>query len=211
LTGIEFLHEVKPLHPDSRRVLLAAYADTDVAIAGINDIALDHYLLTPWDPPEHRLYPLLDDLLAEWRARVTPPFEGIRILGSQWSPQSFAAKEFLSRNIGQKAVMASRKIIRASMTTVLGLSGRNPSEDMGRKIETGEVGMTRNHRPWQPSRPKVSPEGAVVELFVVRIPVRRGRPPRARQVVRHMHHGYSCAANDAHHRHPAEDARAATP
>lgn len=98
MTGIEFLHAVKPLHPEARRVLLTAYADTDVAIAGINDVALDHYLLKPWDPPEERLYPVLDDLLAEWRARVTPPFEGIRILGSQWSPQSFAAKEFLSRN-----------------------------------------------------------------------------------------------------------------
>ncbi|MBK6487463.1 MAG: FAD-dependent oxidoreductase [Gemmatimonadetes bacterium] len=98
MTGIEFLREVKPLHPDSRRVLLTAYADTDVAIAGINDIALDHYLLKPWDPPEELLYPVIDDLLAEWRARVTPPFEGIRVLGSQWSPQSFVAKEFLSRN-----------------------------------------------------------------------------------------------------------------
>ena len=98
MTGIEFLREVKPLHPDSQRVLLTAYADTDVAIAGINDIALDHYLLKPWDPPEELLYPVIDDLLAEWRARVTPPFEGIRVLGSQWSPQSFVAKEFLSRN-----------------------------------------------------------------------------------------------------------------
>ena len=98
MSGIEFLRAVMPLHPQSRRVLLTAYADTEVAIAGINEIALDHYLLKPWDPPEERLYPVLDDLLAEWRARVTPAFEGIRVLGSQWSPQSFEAKEFLSRN-----------------------------------------------------------------------------------------------------------------
>ena len=98
MSGIEFLRAVMPLHPQSRRVLLTAYADTEVAIAGINEIALDHYLLKPWDPPEERLYPVLDDLLAEWRARVTPAFEGIRLLGSQWSPQSFEAKEFLSRN-----------------------------------------------------------------------------------------------------------------
>jgi thioredoxin reductase (NADPH) len=98
MSGIELLGEVMKLHPASRRVLLTAYADTDVAIAGINDIALDHYLMKPWDPPEQRLYPVLDDLLAEWRARVRPAFEGIRVLGSQWSPQSFATKEFLSRN-----------------------------------------------------------------------------------------------------------------
>jgi thioredoxin reductase (NADPH) len=98
MSGIEMLGEVRKLHPASRRVLLTAYADTDVAIAGINDIGLDHYLMKPWDPPEQRLYPVLDDLLSEWRARVRPSFEGIRVLGSQWSPESFEAKEFLSRN-----------------------------------------------------------------------------------------------------------------
>ena len=98
MTGIELLREAMKVHPNSRRVLLTAYADTDVAIAGINEIALDHYLMKPWDPPEHRLYPVLDDLLGEWRARTRPPFEGVRILGSQLSPQSYAAREFLSRN-----------------------------------------------------------------------------------------------------------------
>src|SRR5258706_14932989 len=98
MSGLERLREAMRLHPASRRVLLTAYADTDVAIAGINEIALDHYLMKPWDPPEHRLYPVLDDLLGEWRARVRPRFEGVRVLGSQWSPQSFATKEFLSRN-----------------------------------------------------------------------------------------------------------------
>ena len=98
MTGIELLRESVKTHPTSRRVLLTAYADTDVAIAGINEIALDHYLMKPWDPPEHRLYPVLDDLLGEWRARARPPFEGVRVLGSQHSPQSFAAREFLSRN-----------------------------------------------------------------------------------------------------------------
>lgn len=98
VSGTEFLREVMQLHPASRRVLLTAYADTEVAIAGINDIGLDHYLMKPWDPPEQRLYPVLDDLLGEWRARVRPTFEGIRVLGSQWSPQCFATKEFLSRN-----------------------------------------------------------------------------------------------------------------
>jgi thioredoxin reductase (NADPH) len=98
VTGIEFLHDVKKLHPHARRVLLTAYADTDVAIAGINDVDLDHYLMKPWDPPEQRLYPVLDDLLNEWRARVRPTFDGIRVLGSHLSPQSFAIREFLSLN-----------------------------------------------------------------------------------------------------------------
>jgi thioredoxin reductase (NADPH) len=98
MSGIELLREAMKLHPNSRRVLLTAYADTDVAIVGINEIGLDHYLMKPWDPPELRLYPVLDDLLAEWSARTRPTFDGIRVLGSQWSPQSFAAKEFLSRN-----------------------------------------------------------------------------------------------------------------
>ncbi len=98
MTGIEFLRAVKPLHPNSRRVLLTAYADTDVAIAGINDVELDHYLMKPWDPPEQRLYPVLDDLLGEWRARVRPTFDGIRVLGSQLSSSSYAAREFLSLN-----------------------------------------------------------------------------------------------------------------
>lgn len=97
-TGIELLRDLRELHPSSRRVLLTAYADTDVAIRGINEIGLDHYLMKPWDPPEERLYPVLDDLLNEWQARMVPAFDGIRLVGSEWSPQSFEAKEFLSRN-----------------------------------------------------------------------------------------------------------------
>jgi thioredoxin reductase (NADPH) len=98
MSGIELLRAVTKLFPATRRVLLTAYADTDVAIAGINDVALDHYLVKPWDPPEQRLYPVLDDLLSEWSARNRPAFEGVRVLGSQWSPESFTTKEFLSRN-----------------------------------------------------------------------------------------------------------------
>ncbi len=76
MSGTELLREVMKLHPEARKVLLTAYADTDVAIAGINEIALDHYLMKPWDPPEQRLYPVLDDLLGEWRSRVRPAFDG---------------------------------------------------------------------------------------------------------------------------------------
>jgi len=98
MTGTELLREVRKLHPDARKALLTAYADTEAAIVSINDIGLDHYLMKPWDPPEQKLYPVLDDLLSEWRTRVRLPYDGLRIVGSRWSPQSYEAKEFLSRN-----------------------------------------------------------------------------------------------------------------
>ena len=97
-TGIQFLCEARKLDPDAMRVLLTAYADTGAAIAAINDVGLHHYLMKPWDPPEQRLYPVLDDLLAEWSGRARLPFDGIRVVGSRWSPQSYAAREFLARN-----------------------------------------------------------------------------------------------------------------
>jgi len=98
MSGTELLREVRKLHPDARKALLTAYADTEAAIVSINEIGLDHYLMKPWDPPADRLYPVLDDLLAVWSSRTRPQFDGIRIAGSRWSPQSYEAKEFLSRN-----------------------------------------------------------------------------------------------------------------
>jgi thioredoxin reductase (NADPH) len=98
MAGTELLCEARKLHPDAMRALLTAYADTDAAIAAINEVELHHYLMKPWDPPEEKLYPVLDDLLAEWWRHYRPPFEGIRVMGSRWSPQSFAVREFLARN-----------------------------------------------------------------------------------------------------------------
>ncbi len=98
MTGIQFLCEARKLYPEAARVLLTAYADTAAVIAAINEVGLHHYLMKPWDPPEQRLYPVLDDLLASWSARVRPVFEGIRVLGSRWSPQSYTVREFLTRN-----------------------------------------------------------------------------------------------------------------
>ena len=98
MTGIQFLCEARPLFPQAARVLLTAYADTQAAITAINEVGLNHYLMKPWDPPEERLYPVLDDLLSEWAGRWRPTFEGIRIVGSRWSPQSYAARDFLVRN-----------------------------------------------------------------------------------------------------------------
>jgi len=97
MSGTQFLARAKELYPDARKVLLTAYADTEAAIAGINSIGLDHYLMKPWDPPEQHLYPVLDDLLAAWTAAHRPPFLGIRVAGSRWSPSSHVVKDFFSR------------------------------------------------------------------------------------------------------------------
>lgn len=98
VTGTDFLREVRKLFPESKRTLLTAYADTEAAIVSINEIELDHYLMKPWDPPEQKLYPVLDDLLSEWSANVRLPYEGIRVAGAKWSAHSYEIKEFLSRN-----------------------------------------------------------------------------------------------------------------
>ncbi|WP_445630042.1 FAD-dependent oxidoreductase [Nostoc sp. DSM 114167] len=96
--GVEFLEQAKSIFPDAKRALLTAYADTDAAIKSINSARLDYYLLKPWNPPEERLYPVLDDLLDDWLARFRPPFEGIRVIGNRWSPFSHQVKDFLARN-----------------------------------------------------------------------------------------------------------------
>jgi thioredoxin reductase (NADPH) len=98
MTGTEFLAEARDLHPDARKVLLTAYADTEVAIEGINELGLDHYLMKPWDPPEEKLYPVLDDILSDWKSHVRLPYDGIRIAGARFSPQSYSVRDFLSRN-----------------------------------------------------------------------------------------------------------------
>jgi thioredoxin reductase (NADPH) len=98
MNGTEFLEEAIEIFPDAQRVLLTAYTDTDAAIESINKLGLDYYLLKPWDPPEEKLYPMLTDLLNDWRVNNPPPFEGIRIVGYQWNPASHQVKNFLARN-----------------------------------------------------------------------------------------------------------------
>jgi thioredoxin reductase (NADPH) len=98
MTGIEFLAQAVELQADARRVLLTAYADTDVAIKAINDIRLDHYILKPWDPPDEKLYPILDDLLSDWSATFRPAFEGVRLLAGRWAPGGHVIRDFLTRN-----------------------------------------------------------------------------------------------------------------
>jgi thioredoxin reductase (NADPH) len=98
MNGIEFLTAAMREFPDARRVLLTAYADTDAAIGAFNVVKLDYYLLKPWDPPDQNLYPVLDDLLDEWSASYRPPFEGIRVIGTRWSPRCYEVREFLARH-----------------------------------------------------------------------------------------------------------------
>lgn len=99
MDGITFLEKAREIFPDAKRVLLTAYSDIEAAIQAINNIKLDYYLLKPWSPPEEKLYPIVTDLLDEWQAFYKPAFEGIRIIGFQWSPKSHKLKEFLSGNL----------------------------------------------------------------------------------------------------------------
>jgi len=98
MTGIEMLEQARTHAPDAKFLLLTAYADTDVAIKAINDIGLDYYLLKPWDPPEDRLYPIIDDLLGDWRDANPEHTSDIRVIGHRWSDRSHEIKTFLARN-----------------------------------------------------------------------------------------------------------------
>jgi thioredoxin reductase (NADPH) len=98
MTGVEFLSEAIRIFPDAKKVLLTAYADTNAAIQAINSIRLDHYLMKPWDPPEENLFPVIHDLLEQWRSQYRPAFEGVRVVGHQWSPKAHAVRDFLARN-----------------------------------------------------------------------------------------------------------------
>jgi thioredoxin reductase (NADPH) len=99
MLGVDFLQKAKEFFPNAKRVLLTAYSDTEAAIRAINDVQLDYYLMKPWDPPEEKLYPALNDLLGEWQSQYIPHFHGIRIVGYQWSPRSHQVKDFLSGNL----------------------------------------------------------------------------------------------------------------
>ncbi|MFE2266231.1 FAD-dependent oxidoreductase [Streptomyces griseosporeus] len=98
MNGIEFLEQAMDVYPGARRVLLTAYADTNAAIDAINVVDLDHYLLKPWDPPEEKLYPVLDDLLQAWRHSDFKPVPSTKVVGHRWSARSSEVREFLARN-----------------------------------------------------------------------------------------------------------------
>ena len=98
MNGVEFLQEGMQIFPDAKRALLTAYADTSAAISAINEANINYFFMKPWDPPEDHLYPQLDDMLDDWRASYRPAFEGIRVLGTRWSPRSYELRDFLARN-----------------------------------------------------------------------------------------------------------------
>ncbi|MEO8086960.1 MAG: FAD-dependent oxidoreductase, partial [Bacteroidota bacterium] len=99
MEGVSFLEKAKEVYDEAKLILLTAYSDIDAAIKAINTVKLDHYLLKPWNPPEEKLYPVVNDLLEEWHAHYKPDHEGIRIIGFQWSPKSHKLKEFLAGNL----------------------------------------------------------------------------------------------------------------
>jgi thioredoxin reductase (NADPH) len=98
MSGVDFLERATLLYPLAKRALLTAYADTEAAIRAINSAKINYYLTKPWDPPEEKLYPVLDDLLELWNQGYKPPFEGIRVVGTRWSLQDYQVRDFLSRN-----------------------------------------------------------------------------------------------------------------
>jgi thioredoxin reductase (NADPH) len=98
MNGIEFLEQAMDIAPHARRALLTAYADTDAAIQAINLVDVDHYLLKPWDPPEEKLYPVVDALIETWRSSGATAVEEIKIIGHRWSAPTYAARDFLARN-----------------------------------------------------------------------------------------------------------------
>ena len=99
MSGVDFLNSAKKYYPDAKYVLLTAYSDIDAAIKAINDVQLDYYLMKPWDPPDEHLFPILNELLYDWQASYRPEFEGIKIVGYQWSPRSHTIKDFLAGNL----------------------------------------------------------------------------------------------------------------
>ncbi|MEM8526863.1 MAG: FAD-dependent oxidoreductase [Bacteroidota bacterium] len=99
MLGVDFLEKAKNFYPKAKRVLLTAYSDTDAAIKAINDVHLDYYLMKPWNPPEEKLYPVLNDLLFDWQSDYKPEFQGIKLVGYQYSPKSHQIKDFLAGNL----------------------------------------------------------------------------------------------------------------
>lgn len=99
MEGVEFLEKAIKFYPDAKRVLLTAYSDTDAAIRAINDVKLDYYLTKPWDPPEEKMFPVINDLLDDWQGGFHQDFTGIKIIGYQFSPKSHDIKEFLAGNL----------------------------------------------------------------------------------------------------------------
>jgi thioredoxin reductase (NADPH) len=99
MEGVDFLQQAIAIFPAAKRVLLTAYSDTNAAIKAINELRLDYYLMKPWDPPEEKLYPVINDLLDDWQNSYRPEFQGIKVLGHPYSSKAYRIKEFLASNL----------------------------------------------------------------------------------------------------------------
>ena len=99
MEGVGFLDKAIKIFPKAKRVLLTAYSDTEAAIKAINEVQLDYYLMKPWDPPEEKLFPVINDLLDDWQNNYIPDFKGIKLVGYQYSPQSHTIKDYLASNL----------------------------------------------------------------------------------------------------------------
>src|SRR5690242_6783316 len=99
MSGIDFLEQAMDLFPQARRALLTAYADTDAAIQAINLVDVDHYLLKPWDPPEEKLYPVIDALVEAWTVAGDREVADVKVVGHRWSAPSFKVRDFLAANL----------------------------------------------------------------------------------------------------------------
>ena len=99
MEGVDFLDKAIKIYPDAKRVLLTAYSDTVAAIKAINVVQLDYYLTKPWNPPEEKLYPVINDLLDDWQSHYTPDFKGIKLVGYQYNPKSHEIKDYLAGNL----------------------------------------------------------------------------------------------------------------
>ncbi len=154
MNGIEFLEQAMDVYPGARRVLLTAYADTDAAIDAINVVDLDHYLLKPWDPPEEKLYPVLDDLLEAWRTGDHRPVPSTKVVGHRWSARSSEVREFLARNQVPYRWYSVGRAARG------GGCWRRPGSD-GQRLPRGDH-AGRRRRWWSRRRP-TWPRGGLVD------------------------------------------------
>ncbi|MEJ2653107.1 MAG: FAD-dependent oxidoreductase [Gammaproteobacteria bacterium] len=144
MSGVEFLQDAIRLYGEAKKVLLTAYADTDAAIASINAIGLDYYLMKPWDPPEERLYPVLDELLGDWLSSVPVPYEGIRVAGTLWSAAGLAgavygASEGLRTVVIEKEAAGGQAGTSARIENYLGFPQGISGADLTRRATTQAV------------------------------------------------------------------------
>jgi thioredoxin reductase (NADPH) len=162
MPGSEVLARSREVYPLAKRVLLTAYSDIEAAVRAINEAHLDHYLSKPWDPPEERLFPVIDDLLDAWQAEYLPEAKGLRLVGHQWSPRSHAIKGFLAGNlIPYRWLDATRD---ADARTLLEAAGIGADELPVLFFDDGS-GVLRNPEPREVAARLGRPLSAAFEVY----------------------------------------------